>query len=53
MEISKFKKVIMFISMMSVLFMTWPHGNMSPSAQVAYREDSLQALMIAADILNK
>jgi len=29
------------------------HGNMSPRAQVAGREDSLQALMIATNILNK
>jgi hypothetical protein len=29
------------------------HGNMSPSTQVADREDSLQALIIAVNILNK
>jgi len=29
------------------------HGNMSPSAKVAGREDSLQASMIAANILNE
>jgi hypothetical protein len=29
----------------------YTHGNTSPSAQVADREDSLQALMVAANIL--
>jgi hypothetical protein len=29
------------------------HGNTSPSAQVADRKDSLQALMIAENMLNK
>jgi hypothetical protein len=29
------------------------HGNMSPSALVVEREDSLQALMMGANVLNK
>jgi len=29
------------------------HGNMSPSAQVADREDNLQALITAANTLNR